>query len=452
MGPVRQLKNDLQKLRRDGLGEILELPGRLWRILRMFFLSAIEFRRALCFERAANLSFTTLLSLIPLAVLFFSFAAVLAGGDRIVEWVKETLLPFVAPEVHGQIEGWLDANISTDALKQGKAGLVNTVAIVGLLMASVGLFTASERYANIIWEVKKRRSYFQRAVAFWCILTTSPFLVALSISMGEWLVPQGGTLDQLLEQSAILRFIYDLLVPIVVSFVGFVLVYMFLPNTKVRLRSAAVGGLFAAVVWTVSKRGFFLYVSSRSAVGSFYGGLATIPLLLVWIYLSWAVVLAGCVLAYTHQHFDDLEARRKEAKRRKKTSRLRTGFVLLEKAVLAFREGGSPVRRSDIQTVLEVSGQEVEDCGDILVDMGVLVTVEADEPAWWPGRPPEDIKLLPVVTRLLAEDFHDLDAQSSAGPPLLDTAWQSFIEHLESHTAADLAPDGKSERERPHEN
>ncbi|MCA9321874.1 MAG: YihY/virulence factor BrkB family protein [Planctomycetes bacterium] len=439
MPSARQIRRRLGRLR-DGALRDGDSSSGIWRLLRWSWLAIVEFRRALCFERAANLSFTTLLSLIPLSVLFFSFAGMLGGGDQIVDWVKEEGLRFLAPEVHSDLEGWLDENISADAFKGGSTGVVNTVAIVGLLMAALSLLGAAERYFNLIWEIKSKRNYFHRAVAFWCILTTSPFLVATSISIGEWLVPDGGALQTALTQYAFLRFIYELFVPFVIALGGFVMLYVFLPATKVRMRSATVGGLVAAVLWTASKYGFVLYVSSQQSKASFYGKLATVPLVLVWIYVSWLIVLAGAVVSYTHQNLEGLLHRRRIHRDGRSVSRVRIGMIILEQAVTAFRAGKPPVPRTEIMALLDLPGPVVQEVAEALVDLGVLLPAESDDPAWVPARPPEEISLDLVARRLLSDEFAEIPAKGDpdSGPRILDESWVAFLHAMATRTAADL--------------
>ncbi|MEZ6197670.1 MAG: YihY/virulence factor BrkB family protein [Planctomycetota bacterium] len=279
MGPRRRERD------RKTIGErvveaerrLIELPGKLVAMVLVVFYAIREFHQDLGLDRAATLSFSTLISLIPLIVLFFSFAGRLGGGDQIIRFVEGNVLEFVAPEVHDDIRGWLNSNISRDAFGEDKTGIVNIGAIVALLTAAVGLLTSAERIFNRIWKAKGHRSYWKKLAAFWIILTTSPFLIAASLFINGLLLPKGGALDTLIEDYGWIKALYDVVIPFLVALLGITMLYVFLPATKVRMRSAVVGGVVAASLWSLSKAGFYIYVSNATTARNLYGQLATVP-------------------------------------------------------------------------------------------------------------------------------------------------------------------------------
>ncbi|HDT12107.1 MAG TPA: hypothetical protein ENO01_00465, partial [Candidatus Marinimicrobia bacterium] len=212
---------------------LIERDASEWGSLRRFFsriawfltITFKKFKSDLCLEQAASMAFITVISLIPLAVLFFSIAGVLGVGQEIINYVQDRVFPFVAPEFQYELSEWLNAYISPTAFRGIKSGIINLIAILSLLLAAMGVFVMAERVFNHIWKVPEKRSYIQKVIAFWVVLTTSPFLILTSIWLMNFINPPGGLIDQLMQQNWIVRLLYNNLVPLTVSFIAFTLAY-----------------------------------------------------------------------------------------------------------------------------------------------------------------------------------------------------------------------------------
>ena len=150
------------------------------RVGRLLFLAVRGFRRDFCFERAATLAFATVISLIPLAVVFLSFAVQFGAGDMVMESAREHLIPLVAEDFKEDLAEWLQNQISKDAFAKGLVGLVGLIALVSLIFAALGVFVTAERNFNRIWKAQGTRTYLQRLNTFWVVLTTSPFMITAS--------------------------------------------------------------------------------------------------------------------------------------------------------------------------------------------------------------------------------------------------------------------------------
>jgi membrane protein len=388
--------------------ELRGLRGLLIRAVRVIVLAAGELRRDFCFERAASLTFTSILSLIPLAVLFVSFAGSLGGGQKIIDYVKEKVFPLVAPEFASDLEAWLDVYISQRAFKEGPTGLVNLAAILGLLFSALAILVTAERVFNRIWKVPGRRSYFQKLSAFWVILTTSPFLIVASIGIGDFLNRPGGVLEVLAKEYLFLRALYDILVPFIVGFFAFTLLYLFLPSTRVELKSAVIAAAAAAVLWELSKRGFYYYVVRVGTVTSFYKQIATIPLFLVWLYVTWLITLWGGELSYAHQNLQLLSRRRHEVGGRSTPPEL-AALALLVRLDELFESGRGSTALQELGRELDVSPALLERVAERLQEAGVLAEDARAPGSYLLARHPRRILIREAV------ELFESEAASGAG-------------------------------------
>jgi membrane protein len=157
-----------------------------------------------------------------------------------------------------------------------------------------------ERVFNGIWRARRSRSMVQRLVMYWTTITVGPLLIGASLSLTSWLVTQS------MQSVSGVRGAQELLLkllPIVLNGAAFALVYIMIPNRRVLVKDALVGGITAAIGFEVMKRAFGLYVMLFPTYDLIYGTFATIPIFLLWIYLSWLVILLGAVVVAVLPHW-----------------------------------------------------------------------------------------------------------------------------------------------------
>lgn len=300
MGLSRRIKRNLFMEIQDK--KFSNLLFKLQQIGRLLYLTIWKFGKDSCFDRAAALSFATIISLIPFAVLFVSFVGLLGGGEHIMRYVHQKILPAIAPEFQEDIIDWLQRYISPTAFKAGPAGLINLVAVIGLFMGALNILVTAERVFNQIWKTKTSRPYFQKATAFWVLLTSSPFLILASISIGNLIAPPGGAVEAFMAHHWWARLTYRIIMPIIVETACFTLMYFYLPSTRIHLRHALIAGACAALLWELTKRAFYLYVSHAVNIINFYKQIATVPLFFIWLFITWIIILWGCQLTYALHH------------------------------------------------------------------------------------------------------------------------------------------------------
>lgn len=239
------------------------------------------------FNLAASLTYTTLLAIVPLVTIaltvFSAFPAFGSFTRGINEFIAQNMLP---PSVAQTITGYVDQ------FTRSAAGLT-AVGLVFLAVTAIMLMQTIEGAFNRIWRVRRPRSLMFRVLTYWSVLTLGPLLIGAGLSMTSYLVSTSLGYAHQIPGAATLVLA---LVPVVLTALAFTLLYWVVPNRRVLLWHAFVGGLLAAVMFEGMKRGFALYISSIPSYARVYGTFAAIPIFLLWIYLSWLVAVLGAVV------------------------------------------------------------------------------------------------------------------------------------------------------------
>jgi membrane protein len=291
----------MRKLEQRLLTPFAQTPMRqINHIFRVIYIAAREFQRDHCFERAAGLAYATIISLIPLSVLFFSLISLFGWGEQIVGFIESSVFPYVVPDFQEQLKTVIHDYISPTVFSLRTISFLNISALIALFLAAIGIWLMAERVFNYIWNVRETRNYLQKFVTFWVVLTISPFLFLFSIYLGNAFSDSG-------EMLAILQpyvsFIYSTILPSLLAFGAFLVLFLFFPATSVRIGSAAVAALFSLILWEFLRQAFDLYILRAVKYTNFYKQIASIPLFFIWIYSIWLIILFGAELSYSHQNY-----------------------------------------------------------------------------------------------------------------------------------------------------
>src|SRR5258706_13743243 len=247
-----------------------------------------RFNQNRCFQIASSLTFTTLLALVPLVAITLALAAAFPVFSGLGEQIHAFLLANMLPEKAGRVvTGYIEQF-------SGRAGQLTALGTAVLAIAAFMMMFTIEHAFNSIWRVSRPRSVAQRILIYWATLTLGPVLIGASLSMTSYIVGASLGLSRQIPfaGSAILGF-----VPFVLTCAAFTLLYYIVPNRPVRPRHALVGGLVAALAFEIMKRSFALYIAQFPTYTLIYGAFAVIPIFLLWIYLSWVVIVIGALIA-----------------------------------------------------------------------------------------------------------------------------------------------------------
>ena len=247
-----------------------------------------------CFAASGALSYTTLVSLVPLAVIALgslsSFPIFAPVRDQILRLVLENFVPSIGEQAAWWFRAFAESATQTTAI--GVAGIATT----GVL-----LLVTVEDQLNLIWRVTAPRPWVQRLLAYWTLITLGPLLVGISLSLSTYFeiaARQVGFGQEAMVWLAS-SWLHGLAraVPALLEFVALTLLYCLIPNCTVRWRDGAFGAVIATVAIEILKVGFSIYIGASSFYSTVYGALAIIPIFLLWMYISWMAVLLGAVVA-----------------------------------------------------------------------------------------------------------------------------------------------------------
>ena len=237
---------------------------------------------------ASSLTFTTSIALVPfftvaLAV-FTAFPMFSNMQGALQGWLIDSLIP---DNIARQVLGYL-TQFSRQANKLGAAGLGI------LLITAIALILTIDRTLNGIWRVKNPRPFAQRVLIYWSAITLGPVLLGASLALTASVVTTTSGLVGTLPFS--LRFLLGTFQFFLIA-AGLAALYRYVPNTYVKWTHAWVGGVFAAAGIELAKKALALYLSKVPTYSMIYGAFATLPILLIWIYVAWVIVLLGAVIA-----------------------------------------------------------------------------------------------------------------------------------------------------------
>ncbi|MFA6618441.1 MAG: YihY/virulence factor BrkB family protein [Candidatus Neomarinimicrobiota bacterium] len=373
----------------------------------LLYLTVKDFNKNMCFVHSGSLAYITIMSLIPISVLLFSVAGLYGLGETVIAFAENQIFPYLVPEFHEQLSSWLQSNISQDAFRNiGTTSAVSLLAISGLLVAGTAILVISEKVFNEIWRVRKGGSYFRKLSGFWVFFTVTPLLIVGNTFIKNFLMPDGGYMDMMIQQNTFLGFLYNRLLPWLITLFVMTMLNMLLPRAKVIFKSALLGGVFSAFLWEFSKHYFYLYVLRMTTVTSFYGSLGIIPVFMIWMYLTWMIILLGAELAYTFQN-------------RRLMTNLYRGYdntvshyshAYLGVSVLIwmnsfYRRGKSIPTLDKFCDYLGVELNTMTDVCQELVVMAYLDPVRSDIPRYVFAQNPEYIMLDEVMDALLKVEF-----------------------------------------------
>ena len=237
---------------------------------------------------ASSLTFTTSIAMVPFLTvalaIFTAFPMFSKLQGALQGWLVSSLIP---DNIARQVLGYLTL-FSSQANKLGVAGLAV------LLVTAIALILTIDRTLNNIWRVKAPRPLAQRVLIYWAAITLGPLVLAVSLAVSSFVVSASSGLVGSLPFS--LRFLLDVFQFVLVAG-GLAALYHYVPNTYVKWTHAWAGGVFVAAGIEVAKKALSLYLSNVPTYSVIYGAFATLPILLVWIYVAWIIVLLGAVIA-----------------------------------------------------------------------------------------------------------------------------------------------------------
>jgi len=238
-------------------------------------------------QTAGSLTYTTLLSIVPLITVALAVATAFPVFDDAIGALQLFLLENVLPDAAG-----IDTITDQISAFSTNAGRLTAIGLAFFFVTAVMLMTTIDTALNHLFRVQRRRPMLQQVLMYWAVITLGPVLIGGSLSMTSFAIGASfGWLRLSIVGNALLA-----VLPFVFTCIALTLLYAVVPNRHVRPRDALIGGVLAGIAFEFAKRGFAIYIGRFPTYSLIYGAFATIPIFLVWLYMSWVVVLAGATL------------------------------------------------------------------------------------------------------------------------------------------------------------
>lgn len=430
------------------------LPGRIGRFRPGEFLAWLRlvlagFAQDQCLVRAAALAFSTTLAVVPFLAVAFSIAK--GFGFQNSAFTRGLLFQLTAgnKDAVAAIVGYI-TNTSVKTL--------GTVGLLFLFVTVVSLLAVIEKTFNTIWGVKASRSAWRRLSDFMAVILACPLLFIVAVSLTATL--QSSAVMQAVRDVALISALYLSLLkalPWLATGAGLFFIYAFIPNTKVRPGAALAGAVVGGLLWQLSLAALIRYQTFFATnYNAIYGSLAQVPLFLVWMYLSWAIILFGAQVSFSVQHRETF-AQEAQATAYSFEDRHKLATLALGLMSRAFTAGGPPLSNDTLAQRLGAPVKLVNEVLYMLAAAGIAAKLDASGGETFTlARPPADVRLLDVLAALshykesaetldihhrfgfVGDLFEALRAGAAAGEANLDMA--EFARRLD-RVADPAAPD-----------
>ncbi len=397
--------------------------------------------------QAMSLVYTTLLSLVPLLAISFS----VLKGFGVHNQLEPLLLNLMAPLGEKGIE---IATRIIEFVDNAKVGVLGSVGLGLLVYTVVTLMQKIERAFNFSWHVTQHRSFAKRFSDYLSVILIGPVLVFASVGLSASL--QAAPVVERLAAIEPLGMLFKLIgtvVPYLLIVAAFTFIYVFVPNTRVKVRSALVGALVAGFMWKLLGWAFAAFVVTSSNYAAIYSAFATLIIFMLWLYAGWLVLLLGASVACYHQK-PELVTARGDTVRPANRYRERLALLILQLVGRHHYRGQAPWTSEHLAQRLNAPIETVDEVLAALVEHGLLTRTDADPPALVPGRPFEDTGLKAAVDAVRRHHPSAGGAPPKLAPEPgvdglmaeLDAAWDAAIG---GRTLKDLAHDDASGQRPP---
>jgi len=435
---IRFLKKDVWRIR------LKSLPGHqslFLRFLRTLLLALRGFHVDRCSLRASALTFYSILSLVPVVALAFGIAKGFGMEDRFEEQIRGGLAG------QEQVADYILNFARNNILRNTQGGLIAGVGVVILVWTVIKVLGSIEKSLNDIWGVKKARSLGRRFTDYLSIMLICPILLVFSGAAQVFLrtklaaTIEGIPMSEIIgpAASAVLKAI-----PYVLGCAVFAFTYIFMPNTKVRLSSGILAGIVAGLLFQFFQ---WLYIALQIGVAKYnavYGSFAALPMFLVWLQISWLVVLFGAELSFAHQNVETYEFE-PDCMNVSHAFRRLVGLKITHALVKRFSSGERPLTAKGISQELGAPIRLTNDVLYELVDAGILSTTagenEQETPGYQPAVTVEKLSLGFVIWRLDQRGSDGIPLNPSESLDRLKEALEKFRESVQESPANVLLRD-----------
>ena len=378
----------------DDLRDLAGLRKLLVFVLRVLHMLLRELMGGQLNLRAMSLVYTTLLSIVPLLAVSFSVLKGFGVHNKIEVLLYNVLTPLgpSGVEITDKIVSFVE-NV--------RVGVLGSIGFALLIYTVIALLQKIEAAFNFVWQIDSLRALSQRFSNYLSVILIGPVLIFSAVGFTATVL----NMDVAQRLAAIepfgtLMLFGSKLVPYVLVCLAFTLIYIFIPNTRVQFKAALIGGVIAGVIWKITGWGFAAFIASSSKYAAIYSSFAIMILLLIWMYLSWLILLVGSQIAYFVQHPRYMTLHRDPVIL---SNRIREQLALQLMYLVGYNHFHDKPAWSLDQLIeyLDLPGEPLHRVMRVLVDDGYLIEVVRDDAlVYLPLHDIETIRLVDVITNV----------------------------------------------------
>jgi membrane protein len=395
-------------------------------VLRVFYVMLRDLRDGQLTLRAMGLVYTTLLSAVPLLAIGLSVLKGFGVHNEFAPVLRDFLAPMgqQGNEIADRVLGFVDNT---------RVGILSSVGVVLLLYTVLSVMQKIEDALNYIWHVAEKRSFSRRFSDYLSVLLIGPVLVVASTGLSGAAmnndvisyVSQFEPLGMVIRAAAIL-------VPLVLAIAAFTMIYIFIPNTKVQLSAALVGGSVAAILWKIAGWFFTVFVVSSGKYEAVYSAFASLIVFMLWLYTSWLILMIGASVAFYHQRPEFLSVQRERARLSARVKE-KLALLIMHRLAVTSYANGTPASAAELTEASGVSSDLAGAVIETLAGAGFLVRTADRVDRYLPGRPLDTITVLDVI-QTVRKDGEDRRAPYETLTPVesVDRKMQELAEAAQS--------------------
>jgi len=389
------LKTGIWRIRKDDVRTPKWIAIRALRIILLTLRGFVENRGQM---RASSLTFYSLLSIVPVLAMIFGVAKGFGFRKTLENEITKALA------AHGEVASQIIV-FANRLLENTKGGLVAGVGLIFLIWAVLRVLSNIEQSFNEIWGVQEPRSWMRKISDYLSLMLLLPLFF---VSSSATTVIVASQMEAILAKLRILGYIGPLiqitlnLLPLIAIWVMFTFLYIFMPNTRVKFRAALLAGVVAGTVYHLFQMFYVMFQVGVARYNAIYGSFAALPLFLIWLQLSWMIVLSGAELSFATQNVDTYEFE-PDANLASPTFRKLLSLRIVNLLVEHFSPGENPVDEDSISRQLGIPVRLLRHLLHELVDAGVISLVRQEKEkvlAYQPAFNPAEMDVATVLEHL----------------------------------------------------
>lgn len=368
------------------------------RILRIIALAVRGFREDKIGLRASALTVFTLLAVVPLMAMIFGIAKGFG--------LKQYLIDQIQANFSGQQEilNWI-INFADSFLDNAKGGIITGIGLVILLWSVLKVFSNIESSFNAIWQIRKSRSFFRKFSDYFSFMFIAPIMMILASSATVFIKVR---FEQISDEVSLLGVISPVifflirLIPYVLIWGVFTFLYMFMPNTRVKFKPALIAGIVAGTIFVLTQWVYINFQVGVSRYSAIYGSFAALPLFIIWLQISWLIILLGAEISFAGQNLQQYEFE-SDIENISTYSKKILALIITHLMVKNFNKAKKPLTAEEISHLLKIPMRLVRKILFQLVECRILseiVSPDTKERAYQPGQDIDNLTIIYVLDQL----------------------------------------------------